>query len=154
MNITSTGRLVLLVTVFAFAGYTNTQVSAGEPKIITKKIVKAVGPAGQPGGGIQSTKASGANKVAKDRVCSGVTPKIKKVSPDEGKTGDKITLTGENFGSAGCISGVSFGPGSPAKFTQVNDGTLTTVVPGGKRGIALLSLTNSGGEDSKAFLRK
>jgi hypothetical protein len=153
MNISSTGRLVLFVAVFAAAGYMNTQVSAEEPKTDQKKVVKTAGPAG-PGGGIQSTKASGANKVAKDRVCSGVTPKIKKVSPDEGKTGDKITLTGENFGSAGCISGVSFGPGSPAKFTQVNDGTVTTVVPGGKRGIALLSLTNSGGEDSKPFLRK
>ena len=153
MNITSVGRLVLFVAVFAVAGYMNTQVSADEPKTDKKKVVKTAGPAG-PGGGIQSTKASGANKVAKDRVCSGVTPKIKKVSPDEGKTGDKITLTGENFGSAGCISGVSFGPGSPAKFTQVNDGTVTTVVPGGKRGIALLSLTNSGGEDSKPFLRK
>ena len=154
MNITSPGRLVLLVAVFAVAGYMNTQVSAEEPKIDQKKVVKTAGPAGTQGGGIQSTKASGANKVAKDRVCSGVTPKIKKVSPDEGRTGDKITLTGDNFGDAGCISGVSFGPGSRAKFTQVNDGTVTTVVPEGKRGIALLSLTNSGGEDSKPFLRK
>ena len=154
MSITSTGRLVLFVAVFAVAGYMTIQVSAEEPKADKKKVVKTAGPAGQPGGGIQSTKASGANKVAKDRVCSGVTPKIKKVSPDEGKTGDKITLTGENFGSVGCVSGVSFGPGSPAKFTQVNDGTLTTVVPEGKRGMELLSLTNSGGEDSKPFLRK
>ena len=153
MNITSTGRLVLIVAVFAFAGYITTQVSAEEPKS-QKKVVKTAGPAGQPGGGIQSTKASGADKVAKDRVCSGVTPKIKKVSPDEGRAGDKITITGQNFGDAGCISGVSFGPGSRAKFTQVNDGTVTTVVPEGKRGIALLSLTNSGGEDSKPFLRK
>ena len=154
MNITAIGSLALHVNIFAFAGYMTTQVSAEEPKIDKKRVVKTAGPAGQLGGGIQSTKASGASKVAKDRVCSGVTPKIKKVSPDEGKTGDKITLTGENFGSAGCVSGVSFGPGSPAKFTQVNDGTVTTVVTGGKRGITLLSLTNSGGEDSKPFLRK
>ena len=153
MNIASVGRLVLLVAVFAVVGYMNTQASAEEPKIDKKKVVKTAAPAG-PGGGIQSTKASGASKVAKDQICSGVTPKIKKVSPDEGRTGDKITLTGENFGSAGCISGVSFGPGSRAKFTQVNDGTVTTVVPEGKRGMALLSLTNSGGEDSKPFLRK
>src|SRR5512132_1030956 len=103
MNIASVGRLVLLVAVFAVAGYMNTQASAEEPKIDKKKVVKTAGPAGKPGGGIQSTKASGANKVAKERVCSGVTPKIKKVSPDEGRTGDKITLTGENFGDAGCI---------------------------------------------------
>ena len=84
MNITSIGRLVLFVAVFAFAGYMTTQVSAEEPKIDKKRVVKTAGPAGQPGGGIQSTKASGASKVAKDRVCSGATPKIKKVSPDEG----------------------------------------------------------------------
>ena len=154
MNITLTGRLALVVAVFAFAGYMNAQVSAEEPKIDKKKVVRTAAPVGQPGGGIQSTKASGAGKVAKDRVCSGVTPKIKKVSPDEGRAGDKITITGQNFGDAGCISGVSFGPGSRAKFTQVDDGTVTTVVPEGKRGISLLSLTNSGGEDSKAFLRK
>ncbi len=154
MNITSTGRLALFVAVFAVAGYMNTQVSAEEPKTDKKKVIKTAAPVGQPGGGIQSTKASGADKVAKARVCSGVMPKINKVSPDEGRAGDKITITGQNFGDAGCISGVSFGPGSPAKFTQVNDGTVTTVVPGGKRGIALLSLTNSGGQDSKPFLRK
>ncbi|MEP6600382.1 MAG: IPT/TIG domain-containing protein [Nitrospirota bacterium] len=154
MNITLTGRLALVVAVFAFAGYMNAQVSAEEPKIDKKKVVRTAAPVGQPGGGIQSTKASGASKVAKDRVCSSVTPKIKKVSPDEGRTGDKITLTGDNFGDAACISSVSFGPGSRAKFTQVNDGTVTTTVPEGKRGITLLSLTNSGGEDSKPFLRK
>lgn len=152
MSISSTGRLVLIVAVLAFVGNVTSHVAAEEKS--DKKTVKTSGPFGPPGGGIKSTKASGADKVAKARVCSGATPKIQKVSPDEGRAGDKITITGQNFGDAGCISGVSFGPGSPAKFTQVNDGTVTTVVPGGKRGISLLSLTNAGGEDSKPFLRK
>ena len=51
MNITSTGRLVLFVAVFAVVGYMNTQVSAEEPKTDQKKVVKTAGPAGQPGGG-------------------------------------------------------------------------------------------------------
>jgi hypothetical protein len=154
MSITVTGRLVLIVAVLAFTGYVSTQVAAEEAKADKKKAVKTAGPVGQPGGGITSTKASGADKVAKDRSCSGATPKIKKVSPDEGRAGDKITITGDNFGDASCIRGVSFGPGGTAKFTQVTEGTVTTVVPEGKRGIQLLSLTNSGGEDSKPFLRK
>jgi hypothetical protein len=152
MSISLTGRLVVLMALVACAAYMG-PAAAGEQSG-DKRAVKTAGPAGQPGGGIQSTKASGAAKVAKSQVCKGVVPKIKKVSPDEGRTGDKITITGEHFGAAGCVSGVAFGPGSPAKFTQVNDGMVTAVVPEGTRGIELLSLTNSIGEDSKPFLRK
>src|SRR5205085_11548840 len=104
--------------------------------------------------GILATKASGADKVARSRSCSGVTPKIKKVSPDEGATGTKVTITGENFGDAGCVSGVSFGPGGAAKFSQLDDKTVTVTVPDGKRGLELLTLTGFTGEDSKPFLRK
>jgi hypothetical protein len=153
MSITLTGRLVLIMAITAFTGYLASPAVAGEQNA-DKRAVKTAGPAGQPGGSIQSIKASGANKVAKSQICKGIVPKIKKVSPDEGRTGDKITITGEHFGAAGCVSGVAFGPGSPAKFTQVNDGTVTAVVPEGTRGIELLSLTNSIGEDSKPFLRK
>ena len=73
---------------------------------------------------------------------------------DGGATGAKITITGENFGDAGCLSGVSFGPGSPAKFSQVDDKTITVTVPDGKRGLELLTVTGFTGEDSKPFLRK
>ncbi|HEY3197070.1 MAG TPA: IPT/TIG domain-containing protein [Nitrospirales bacterium] len=153
MSITVTGRLVLILALVAFTGSMAGPALAGE---LTpgKRPVKTDGPGARPGGGIESTKASGANKVAKSQVCKGIVPKIKKVSPDEGKAGDKITITGEHFGEAGCVSGVAFGPGSPAKFTQVNDGMVTAIVPEGTRGIELLSLTNSRGEDSKPFLRK
>ena len=152
MSISFTGRLVVLMALVACAGYVG-PAAAGEQSG-DKRAIKTVGPAGRPGGGIQSTKASGANKVAKSQSCTGVPPKIKKVSPDEGRTGDKITITGVHFGATGCVSGVAFGPGSPAKFTQVNDGMVTAVVPAGTRGMKLLSLTNSMGGDSKAFLRK
>ena len=150
MSISFTGRLVLILALLAFTGYLASPAVAAEQNA-DKRVVKT---AGQPGGGIESIKASGANKVAKSQICKGVVPKIKKISPDEGRTGDKITITGEHFGEAGCVSGVAFGPGSPAKFTQVNDGVVTAVVPEGTRGIELLSLTNSIGEDSKPFLRK
>ena len=147
MNSSGASRVILIIAALAFAGQIST--AAEEAK---KKAPKAPSPVAQPG--IQSTKASGADKVAKSRACTGLAPVIKKVVPDEGKPGDKVTLTGENFGDPGCVAGVSFGPGSPAKFTHLDSGTVTAVVPAGKRGIALLTLTNSTGEDSKPFLRK
>ncbi len=110
----------------------------------------------QPGGGIQSTKAKAAESsgMKKGQNCATQGPKVKKVSPDEGKTGDKVTITGERFGQPGCVAMVSFGPGSPAKFTHVDDKTLTAVVPDGKNGLELLTVTGSVGVDSKPFLRK
>ena len=110
----------------------------------------------QPGGGIQSTKAKAAESsgMKKGQNCATQGPKVKKVSPDEGKTGEKVTITGERFGAPGCVAMVSFGPGSPAKFTHVDDKTLTAVVPDGKNGLELLTVTGAVGEDSKPFLRK
>ena len=76
------------------------------------------------------------------------------VKPDEGKTGDKVTITGTNFGATGCLSSVSFGPGSPATFVHVNESTVTATVPSGKKGIRLLTVTTASGEDSKPFFVK
>lgn len=104
---------------------------------------------------VESTKASGAAIVTKSRSCVGESPKITKVQPDEGKPGDKVTVTGVNFGAPGCLTTVSFGPGVEAKFAQISDTALTTMVPAGaKRGIKLLTLTAATGEDSKPFLVK
>ena len=104
---------------------------------------------------VESTKASGAAIVTKSRSCVGDTPKISKVQPDEGKPGDKVTVKGVNFGAPGCLTTVSFGPGTEAKFAQVSDTELTATVPAGaKRGIKLLTLTAATGEDSKPFLVK
>ena len=151
MTMTRVMRAMGILAALAFAGQVGLAAAADEPK--KEKKTKAVAPVpGSPG--IQSTKASGADKVSKARTCSGVTPKIQKVKPDEGKTGDKVTITGENFGEPGCISGVSFGPGSLAKFTQGDDKTITATVPEGKKGMELLTVTGFTGEDTKPFLRK
>src|SRR6059036_805654 len=69
-------------------------------------------------------------------------------------TSDRDLVAGENFGEPGCVSMVSFGPGGAAKFTQVDDRTITVMVPEGKKGIELLTVTGFTGEDSKPFLRK
>lgn len=103
---------------------------------------------------VESTKASGAAIVAKAKACVGETPQIQKVKPDEGKPGEKVTITGRNFGALGCLNTVSFGPSNPAKFEHVSDSTVTATVPSGKRGNLILIVTNASGEDSKPFLVK
>jgi IPT/TIG domain-containing protein len=111
---------------------------------------------GQPGGGMQGTKAKAAqsSRMTKGQNCSTRSPKIKKVVPDEAKAGEKVTIAGEHFGQPGCVTMVAFGPGSPAKFTHVDDKTLTAIVPDGKGGLELLTVTGSVGVDSKPFLHK
>ncbi|HZC67396.1 MAG TPA: IPT/TIG domain-containing protein [Nitrospirales bacterium] len=145
-------RMVGILAALAFAGQVGLAVAAEE----SKKKAKSDPASSQPGGGIQSNKAKASEspRLTKGKSCSGATPKIKKVTPDEGKTGDKVTIAGENFGEPGCVSMVSFGPGGAAKFTQVDDRTITVTVPAGKKGIELLTVTGFTGEDSKPFLRK
>lgn len=145
-------RVVGIFAGLAFAGQLTLAAAAEEPK----KEKKAAPAAGQSGGGIQSNKAKAAEspRLTKGRTCSGDPPKIKKISPDEGNAGAKVTITGENFGEPGCITMVSFGPGSPAKFTQVDDRTITVTVPDGKKGMEFLTVTGATSQDTKPFLRK
>ena len=139
MTMTSVARVMGMLAAVAFAGQVGLAVAADEP-----------------GGGIKSNKAKASEspRLTKGRVCTGDTPKINKVTPDEGKTGDKVTITGENFGEPGCITMVSFGPGSPAKFTQVDDKTITAMVPEGKKGMKLLTVTGATSTATKPFVRK
>jgi IPT/TIG domain len=147
-------QVVGILAAFAFVSQVGLAVAAEESK--QGKKAKSDPATAQPGGGIQSNKAKASEspRLTKGRSCSGATPKIKKITPDEGKTGDKVTIAGEHFGEPGCVSMVSFGPGSPAKFTQVDDKIITTTVPAGKKGMELLTVTGFTGEDSKPFLRK
>ena len=95
-----------------------------------------------------------AETAGKALSCFGEAPKLDKLTPDEGKAGDRVTITGTNFGEAACLRGVSFGPGHPAQFQQTND-SITTIVPsGGKKGLVLLTVTTASGENSKPFLVK
>jgi len=154
MGTTLVGSAIAIVAAFAFAGQIGLAMAAEDSKN-NKKSQPALAMT-QPGGGIQSTKAKAAesSRMTTGQNCAMQGPKIKKVTPDEGKTGDKVTITGERFGQRGCVTMVSFGPGSPAKFTHVDDKTLTAVVPDGKKGLELLTVTGSVGQDSKPFLRK
>lgn len=99
-------------------------------------------------------KFTTAETAGKAPSCFGEAPKLDKVMPDEGKAGDKVTITGTNFGEAACLRGVSFGPGHPAQFQQTNNSITATVPSGGKKGLVLLTVTTASGENSKAFLIK
>jgi IPT/TIG domain-containing protein len=96
-----------------------------------------------------------AETAAKAKACFGEAPQIEKVTPDEGKAGDKVKITGTKFGTVDCLRGVSFGPGHAATFTMKNDTTITATVPtGSRKGLAMLTVTTASGEDSTAFLVK
>ena len=99
-------------------------------------------------------KFAAAETAGKAPSCFGEAPKLDMLTPDEGRAGDKVIITGTNFGEEACLRGVSFGPGHPAQYQQTN-GSITTIVPnGGKRGMVLLTVTTASGENSKPFLVK
>jgi hypothetical protein len=99
-------------------------------------------------------KFASAETAGKAQSCYGEAPKLDKLTPDEGKAGDKVTITGTSFGAAACLRSVSFGPGHPAQFQQTNDSITATVPSGGKKGMVLLTVTTASGENSKPFLVK
>jgi hypothetical protein len=154
MKMMYVGSVIVAATVLLFAGTITMASAAAEGPQKGKKSTKAYTPVSKSGVGVESIRASGADQVAKSQSCSTATPKIKNITPDEGRAGDRVKITGVNFGKPGCVSGVSFGPGSPAKFTQQDDKTVTATVPDGHKGLEMLTLTGFTGEDSKVFVRK
>ena len=103
----------------------------------------------------EKPKFKSAETAGKAKACFGDAPKIEKISPDEGKAGDKVTITGTNFGAVECLRSVSFGPGHAAKFRMESPTKISTTVPsGGRKGLAILIVTTASGEDSKPFLVK
>ena len=99
-------------------------------------------------------KFASAETAGKALSCFGEAPTLDKLTPDEGKVGDRVTITGTNFGAASCLRGISFGPGHPAQFQQTNYSIATIVPSGGKKGLVLLTVTTASGENSKPFLVK
>ena len=101
------------------------------------------------------TKYQSAETAGKAPACFGMAPSIDKISPDEGKAGDKVTITGTSFGNSDCLRSISFGPGHAATFKIESDSKISATVPsGGRKGLAMLTVTTASGEVSKAFLVK
>ncbi len=100
-------------------------------------------------------KYQSAETAGKATACFGMAPSIDKVSPDEGKAGDKVTITGTSFGNSDCLRSISFGPGHAATFKIESDSKISATVPsGGRKGLAMLTVTTASGEVSKTFLVK
>ena len=100
-------------------------------------------------------KYASAETAAKAQACFGEAPKIDTVTPDEGKAGEKVTISGRNFGPVECLRSLSFGPGNSATFKLDSPTQITATVPAGKRkGMAIMTVTTASGEDSKGFLLK
>jgi hypothetical protein len=128
---------------------------AGEP-VAKEKAAKKSAQMRTPAPAPKTTdpKVAQQETAGKSTACFGEAPTLDKVTPDEGKAGDKVVITGSNFGQAACMRGVSFGPGHPAQFQQTNNSITTTVPSGGSKGLVLLTVTTASGENSKAFLMK
>ncbi|MDF2460333.1 MAG: uncharacterized protein K0S79_2749 [Nitrospira sp.] len=153
------GRTMVLIGTVGFllvAGYPELAPAADKDKSATKP--KAAPEAKAPKPKIPKTdkpKYQSAEKAGAAKACFGEAPRIVKLTPDEGKAGDKVTITGTNFGSADCLRGVSFGPGHAATYKVKDETTITATVPtAGRKGLAIVTVTTASGEDSKTFLMK
>ena len=108
--------------------------------------------------GTESIKGSDAAKVERDPVCDrSKRPRIAKVEPDDVKPGDKVVITGENFGTKECFHTVTFSAASKTAvdFKFMNDSTIEATVPDAKAGMSFIIIVAGGGSaQSKPVLIK
>ena len=129
----------------------STEKKASEKKSVKKGESRNTTPAAKS----PAPKYASAETAAKAQACFGEAPDIESIQPDEGQAGDKVTITGRNFGPAECLRSLSFGPGHSATFQLDSPTQITATVPAGKRkGMAIMTVTTASGEDSKGFLLK
>jgi IPT/TIG domain-containing protein len=106
----------------------------------------------------ESIKGSDAAKVERDPVCDrSKHPRIAKVEPDEAKPGDKVVITGENFGTKECFHTVTFSAASniPVAFKFMSDSAIEATVPDAKAGMSFVIIVAGGGSaQSKPVLIK
>lgn len=108
--------------------------------------------------GTESIKGFDAGKVERDPICDqSKRPRISKVEPDEAKPGDKIVITGENFGTKECFHAVTFSAASniPVAFKFMSDSAIEAIVPDAKTGMSFVIIVAGGGSaQSKPVLIK
>jgi hypothetical protein len=107
---------------------------------------------------MESIKGYDSEKVERDPVCDrSKRPRIAKVEPDDVKPGDKVVITGENFGTKECFHTVTFSASPKAKvdYKFVNETTIEATVPDAKSGMSFLIIVAGGGSaQSKPLLIK
>jgi IPT/TIG domain-containing protein len=108
--------------------------------------------------GTESIKGSDATKVERDPICDrSKRPRIAKIEPDEAKPGDKVLITGENFGTKECFHTVTFSAASntPVAFIFMGDSAIEATVPDAKAGMSFVIIVTGGGSaQSKPVLIK
>jgi hypothetical protein len=106
----------------------------------------------------ESIKGFDAAKVERDPICDrNKRPRIAKVEPDEAKPGDKVVITGENFGTKECFHTVTFSAAShtPVVFKFMSDSAIEATVPDAKAGMSFVIIVAGGGSaQSKPVLIK
>ena len=106
----------------------------------------------------ESIKGFDAGKVERDPICDrNKRPRIAKVEPDEAKPGDKVVITGENFGTKECFHTVTFSAASntPVVFKFVSESAIEATVPDAKAGMSFVIIVAGGGSaQSKPVLIK
>ena len=106
----------------------------------------------------ESIKGFDAGKVERDPICDrNKHPRIAKVEPDEAKPGDKVVITGENFGTKECFHTVTFSAASntPVVFKFVSESAIEATVPDAKAGMSFVIIIAGGGSaQSKPVLIK
>ena len=146
--------VMLSATIFGFVNLSQGTAMAADQTQPTKKP-KAKADTKTAPSKTAKPKFQTAETAGKATACFGTAPKIETISPDEGKAGDKVTITGANFGAVECLRSISFGPGHEGKFQMDSATKITATVPsGGRKGLALMTVTTASGEDSKPFLMK
>lgn len=107
---------------------------------------------------MESIKGFDEKKIEHDPICDrSKRPRIAKVEPDEAKPGDKVVITGENFGTKECFHTVTFSAASKTAvdFKFVNETTLEATVPDAKTGMSFIIIVAGGGSaQSKPVLIK
>lgn len=105
---------------------------------------------------MESIKGSDTEKVERDPICDrSKRPRIAKVEPDDVKPGDKVVISGENFGTKECFHTITFSasPKAAVEYKFVNDTTIEATVPDAKAGMSFLIIVAGGGSaQSKPLL--
>jgi hypothetical protein len=97
---------------------------------------------------VESIKGSDEKKIEADPVCDrSKRPRITKVVPDDVKPGDKVVITGENFGTKECFHTVTFSSAAKTMvvWTFVNDTTIEATVPESRAGMSFIVIVAGGG---------
>lgn len=98
------------------------------------------------------SSAPSGSKTVKQAACDyRAHPTITTVTPKHAKPGQKITISGKNFGARHCFHSVSFGPISTERWTYVSPTTVEVTVPNLKSGTFPVTVSTEGGESQYAL---